>query len=491
MTDEHGRPCGFLDIDENDKRKKFQRRFFIVDLNCRLIKWFKENPKDKTGESSPCGCINVDYITKVDVVNKFNKLNNCFVINTPFRPYFALASNEQELKQWVEILNDAGKIVVPPEEVERLKARHQSKQSTKSTETQEAGVTYRTDIVAGVVQKKKVACEKLKLDEIPPSPTSAGSFAFDTSSDSDLSKFHFSSKNIVKQGWGVKRGHVRKNWKRRYFVLYSNGFSYYKSDKDDEAIRTIPIDEILTIKVGSEENGDHDNRENLFMVVTTDKMYYVQVDSSDEMSSWVSSFNNVIEAHRKENSQRLLDEKVGERVTTEQLDGSDETSSGGANFFRNLSRGSKTTSQSLHGSSMDSYSYNSVSWTEQAATNSSSPPKVKKDKASRSSMHKRKGSSQSSRKLQFLDQTHRLSIASVDTSRLESVPEALGSLRAYNSTMDLRKPTAPLNLDPAVDHRSSYKPSNVRKGQGILFSLNTMLNRKQERMSKNKNAHKY
>ena len=44
MTDEHGRPCGFLEIDESDKRKKFQRRYFIVDLNCRLIKWFKENP---------------------------------------------------------------------------------------------------------------------------------------------------------------------------------------------------------------------------------------------------------------------------------------------------------------------------------------------------------------------------------------------------------------------------------------------------------------
>lgn len=312
MNDDQGRPCGYLEIDETDKRKKFQRRYFIVDLNCRLIKWFKDSPLDQSGESSPCGCINVDYITKVDVVNKF-KLSYCFVINTPFRPYYALASNEQELKEWVEVLNDAGKIVVPPEEVRRLNARYQSKACIKSTETQEAGVTYRTDIVAGVVQKKKIASEKLKFDEIPPSPTSAGSFTFDTSSENDLSKSNVSgsSNNILKQGWGIKRGHVRKNWKRRYFILYSNGFSYYKSDKDDEAIRTIPIDEILTAKVGSEENSD--SRENLFMVATTDKIYYVQVDSSEEMSSWVSNFEDALKTYRKENSQRLHDDKIGER----------------------------------------------------------------------------------------------------------------------------------------------------------------------------------
>ena len=49
---------------------------------------------------------------------------------------------------------------MPPEEVERLSARTQSEDLSESIEPQEAGVTYRTDIVAGVVQKKKVACEK-------------------------------------------------------------------------------------------------------------------------------------------------------------------------------------------------------------------------------------------------------------------------------------------------------------------------------------------
>ena len=58
--------------------------------------------------------------------------------------------------------------------------------------------------------------------------------------------------------------------------------------QDDEAIRTIPIDEILTAKVGSEENSD--SRENLFMVATTDKIYYVQVKLDNSSSLYLRLF---------------------------------------------------------------------------------------------------------------------------------------------------------------------------------------------------------
>jgi hypothetical protein len=172
-------------------------------------------------------------------------------------------------------------------------------------------VTYRTDIVAGVVQKKKIACEKLKFDDVPASPTSTGSFAFESAnSESDISKLTSLSINrdVVKKGWGVKRGHVRKNWKRRFFVLHSDSFTYYKSEKDEDAIRTIPLHEILTAKVGSE--GNSDDRENLFMVVTTDKISYIQVETLDELNSWISCFDDTIKSHRQE---YRPDEKIEER----------------------------------------------------------------------------------------------------------------------------------------------------------------------------------
>jgi len=150
---------------------------------------------------------------------------------------------------------------------------------------------------------------------------------------------------------------------------------------------------------------------------------------------------------------------------------------------------------------MESLSYKSVQQNANWKHQQTSLHKLKKsDNHQRS--YRRKYSSQSKKIQQFFEHeslmdsssSHRLSIISVDTARLETVAESSTTLRAYSSTMDLNQGRKSLDLDPAVDHRSSYKPSNVRKsskGQGILFSLNTMLHRKQERMSKNSNHPKH
>ena len=34
---------------------------------------------------------------------------------------------------------------------------------------------------------------------------------------------------VLKKGYLVKQGHVRHNWKKRYFILKENVMSYYKS----------------------------------------------------------------------------------------------------------------------------------------------------------------------------------------------------------------------------------------------------------------------
>lgn len=101
---------------------------------------------------------------------------------------------------------------------------------------------------------------------------------------------------VLKQGWGVKQGHVRKNWKRRFFVVTSQGFSYFKSDlvwwrsrrflisqnscftffsQDKDPIRTVPVSAILTAKRDTSILAEY--RDNLFMVATTERKYYIQV----------------------------------------------------------------------------------------------------------------------------------------------------------------------------------------------------------------------
>lgn len=43
--DSHGKISGYLHIDETDKRKNFPKRFFILDKNSGLCRWFKDKPE--------------------------------------------------------------------------------------------------------------------------------------------------------------------------------------------------------------------------------------------------------------------------------------------------------------------------------------------------------------------------------------------------------------------------------------------------------------
>jgi len=55
---------------------------------------------------------------------------------------------------------------------------------------------------------------------------------------------------------------------------------------------------------------------------------------------------------------------------------------------------------------------------------------------------------------------------------------SISSVKSYNSVMN--------NLDPKIDCRAAVKPSSIKKKKntGILFSLNTMLNRKADKMNR-------
>uniref|UniRef100_F7A048 PH domain-containing protein n=1 Tax=Ciona intestinalis TaxID=7719 RepID=F7A048_CIOIN len=286
-VDGQNRHCGYLDIDEMDTKKKFQHRYLIVDRKKGLIQWFIDKPMKASDEDKPCGIINIGYITKVDVASKA-KVSYCFVINTPFRPYYVQTINQVELEEWVEIINDASKITVPklffhpaPLELFKMFAAHLAKDASIDPEQT---FTYRTEIVGGVVVKKKCTLDGqvVKQDE-PTSPTSL------THPDQHFQFPNVGSK-IIKQGWAIKQGHVRKNWKRRYFILKQDRFAYYKSDQDKEPIRSIPINEILAARAEDEMKP----RDNLLLLATTDKIYYIQAETEDDMYEWVDAFCNAI-----------------------------------------------------------------------------------------------------------------------------------------------------------------------------------------------------
>jgi len=292
--DDHGKISGYLHIDETDKRKNFPRRYFILDKDSGLCRWFKDKPEENSKEKQELrGVININYITHVDILSK-SKIEHCFVINTPFRAYYAKGTSKEEAEKWVDVLNDAGRIHVPQEVL--FANGNQTTAASLSRQNSQKGEGYTTKVVGGVVMKKSASnLTSASIPSISSLNSKKHNLTSNTpnSSSEMLDKLNYDA--IIRSGWATKQGHIRKNWKRRYFKLFKNGFAYYKSDKQNEPpIRFVEMCDILMVQ----ENGAH-SKSFVFFVATNDKIYYIQADSKKEMEIWINSFTDAISSYRE------------------------------------------------------------------------------------------------------------------------------------------------------------------------------------------------
>ncbi|XP_077640861.1 pleckstrin homology domain-containing family A member 1 isoform X5 [Lonchura striata] len=291
-VDRQNRICGFLDIEENENSGKFLRRYFILDTQEDSLVWYMDNPQNLPSGSPPVGCIKLTYISKVSDATKLRpKAEFCFVMNAGMRKYFLQANDQQDLVEWVNVLNKATKITVPKQSDPLCQVDNANRQAESPGGKKQ--VSYRTEIVGGVpiitpTQKEEV---------------SEGSEGADRNylkrSQSHLPYFaakHPPDNAIIKAGYCVKQGAVMKNWKRRYFQLDENTIGYFKSELEKEPLRVIPLKEVH--KVQECKQSDIMMRDNLFEIVTTSRTFYVQADSPEDMHSWIKAISGAIVAQR-------------------------------------------------------------------------------------------------------------------------------------------------------------------------------------------------
>ncbi|XP_041875441.1 pleckstrin homology domain-containing family A member 1 isoform X1 [Corvus kubaryi] len=291
-VDRQNRICGFLDIEENENSGKFLRRYFILDTREDSLVWYMDNPQNLPSGSPPVGVIKLTYISKVSDATKLRpKAEFCFVMNAGMRKYFLQANDQQDLVEWVNVLNKATKITVPKQSDPLCQMDNANRQAESPAGKKQ--VSYRTEIVGGVpiitpTQKEEV---------------SEGSEGADRNylkrSQSHLPYFaakHPPDNAIIKAGYCVKQGAVMKNWKRRYFQLDENTIGYFKSELEKEPLRVIPLKEVH--KVQECKQSDIMMRDNLFEIVTTSRTFYVQADSPEDMHSWIKAISGAIVAQR-------------------------------------------------------------------------------------------------------------------------------------------------------------------------------------------------
>lgn len=290
-VDRQNRICGFLDIEENENSGKFLRRYFILDTREDSFVWYMDNPQNLPSGSSRVGAIKLTYISKVSDATKLRpKAEFCFVMNAGMRKYFLQANDQQDLVEWVNVLNKAIKITVPKQSDSQPHSENVSRQGECGSKKQ---VSYRTDIVGGVpiitpTQKEEVneCAEGVDRNNLKRSQSHLPYFTSKPPSDSA----------VIKAGYCVKQGAVMKNWKRRYFQLDENTIGYFKSDLEKEPLRVIPLKEVH--KVQECKQSDIMMRDNLFEIVTSSRTFYVQADSPEEMHSWIKAVSGAIVAQR-------------------------------------------------------------------------------------------------------------------------------------------------------------------------------------------------
>ena len=86
----------------------------------------------------------------------------------------------------------------------------------------------------------------------------------------------------LKVGYLRKKGHVRRNWLDRWFVLTTEGLYYYKAKGDPKPLGVIPL---VRAEVKEDTTGRHVN---VFTCVTIEgKDYPIQASTKDEMCLWI------------------------------------------------------------------------------------------------------------------------------------------------------------------------------------------------------------
>ncbi|XP_053164564.1 pleckstrin homology domain-containing family A member 1 isoform X4 [Hemicordylus capensis] len=289
-VDRQNRICGFLDIEENENSGKFLRRYFILDTREDNLVWYMDNPQNLPSGSPPVGSIKLTYISKVSDATKLRpKAEFCFVMNAGMRKYFLQANDQQDLVEWVNVLNKATKITVP----KQADSHSQTENSNRHAENLgiKKQMSYRTEIVGGVpiitpTQEEVNECGEGDKNYLKRSQSHLPYF----------SAKHVPDNAVIKAGYCVKQGAVMKNWKRRYFQLDENTIGYFKSELDKEPLRIIPLKEVH--KVQECKQSDIMMRDNLFEIVTTSRTFYVQADSPEDMHSWIKAISGAIVAQR-------------------------------------------------------------------------------------------------------------------------------------------------------------------------------------------------
>uniref|UniRef100_A0A2K5QYR9 Switch-associated protein 70 n=1 Tax=Cebus imitator TaxID=2715852 RepID=A0A2K5QYR9_CEBIM len=94
----------------------------------------------------------------------------------------------------------------------------------------------------------------------------------------------------LSQGYMMKKGHRRKNWTERWFVLKPNIISYYVSEDLNDKKGDILLDENCCV----ESLPDKDGKKCLFLVKCFDKTFEISASDKKKKQEWIQAIHSTI-----------------------------------------------------------------------------------------------------------------------------------------------------------------------------------------------------
>uniref|UniRef100_A0A673CPP7 PH domain-containing protein n=1 Tax=Sphaeramia orbicularis TaxID=375764 RepID=A0A673CPP7_9TELE len=100
--------------------------------------------------------------------------------------------------------------------------------------------------------------------------------------------------DILKQGYMTKKGHKRKNWTERWFVLRPHSLSYYVCEDLVEIKGTIALDSDCCV----ESLPDRDTKKCLFIIKCSDKSFEISASDKKKKQEWIQAVQTCIQLRR-------------------------------------------------------------------------------------------------------------------------------------------------------------------------------------------------
>uniref|UniRef100_A0A7N6AVI8 Switch-associated protein 70 n=1 Tax=Anabas testudineus TaxID=64144 RepID=A0A7N6AVI8_ANATE len=100
--------------------------------------------------------------------------------------------------------------------------------------------------------------------------------------------------DVLKQGYMMKKGHKRKNWTERWFILRPNSMSYYVGEDLVEKKGDIILDQNCCV----ESLPDKDGKKCLFIIKCTDISFEISASDKKKKQEWIQAIQKCIQLRR-------------------------------------------------------------------------------------------------------------------------------------------------------------------------------------------------